>query len=677
MTSPEELIGKKSKRHGSTKEDTTDKQSYVIRYSSPNLLVEAVLIAGQPKFIVAKKNCDSVSIQDSIIADGRILKPLRGEAYLSKPYSFSSEQMITECMNKAKCFTRGDIYDLVKSICQLFIFADNNHISLLTAGITYTHDQDRLKLTHYLFFVGKPGSGKSNNLALIQLLGYRTFMSTDMTSSNIYQFLGSQEEAIGTLCIDEANSIDENKKIMEILKTGYVTGGRVARTDTSNGRIQNAYYTFGYKAFAGERLPDSITANGFNERLIPISCFDGTPKYDITEIISPAGEPEYQELFDQLEHTRNLLFIHRLIHWFEPIPAVRTQLRGREKQLFISLMRMYYNESVWPAIKSVICHYILERRGKQMDTLHAYLYGLINRLINANDSFQLKSSAIWDRLKSELDGKEIVSKPHSYSTERYGIISQKQVTKILKENFGADKPLHHGDANQLIFNRDILERLKNTYEVEIDVEANIGIDGDDGDDSKYGMNKFVESNSTTSTEKTEDINNISSVVSVNGIDGIDGMDNSDDVDNSKEIGSLDSQTDVNTNNLSSICTDHSLTSTDNQIRRATATSMNNISSPAKDLSHLSQVSQILQQSNLTREIIEEFFYDDGRPYCPPPSHTLDESPCKSIIKIDAGGFYYCTLHSDIRNIHLETIEHHVKFKDAKLHESEILKRLDN
>ena len=192
----------------------------------------------------------------------------------------------------------SDLYTDVKSHCKLFVVGDENHITLLSADITYTHYQDRLKLTHYPFFIGKPGSGKSNNLTLIKLLGYRTFMSTDMTPANIYQFLGSQEEATGTLCIDEANSIDENNRLMEIYKTGYVTGGKVARTDTHNGRVQNAYFTFCHKAFAGERLPDGVTANGFNERTVPINCYDGNPKYDIAEIVSPAGEQEYQQLLD-------------------------------------------------------------------------------------------------------------------------------------------------------------------------------------------------------------------------------------------------------------------------------------------------------------------------------------------------------------------------------------------
>jgi hypothetical protein len=351
MTSPEDLIGERSKERNGNNDTETDRRSYSIRYSSEDLLAEAVLIAGRPKFLVTKRNCDSVSIQSSISVDGRILRPLSTKAYLSKPYSFSSEQEISEYENEAKNKTLGDLYTLVKSASQQFIVGDNNHISFLAADITYTHYQDRLKLTHYPFFVGKPGSGKSNNLTLIQYLGYRTFMSTDMTPANIYQFLGTEDEAMGTLCIDEANSIDKNNKLMEILKTGYTTGGKVVRTDTSAGRVQYVYFTFCYKAFAGERLPDSVTANGFNERLVPIKCYDGIPKYDIMEVISPAGEQEFEQLLEQIEHMRNLLFIHRLIHRFEPIPAVKIALRGREKQLFGSLIRMYYSENVWPELK--------------------------------------------------------------------------------------------------------------------------------------------------------------------------------------------------------------------------------------------------------------------------------------------------------------------------------------
>jgi hypothetical protein len=52
-------------------------------------------------------------------------------------------------------------------------------------------------MSHYLFFVGSPDSGKSNRFLVFNFLAYRNFMSTDVTPSNIYCFLGSQQEGQG------------------------------------------------------------------------------------------------------------------------------------------------------------------------------------------------------------------------------------------------------------------------------------------------------------------------------------------------------------------------------------------------------------------------------------------------------------------------------------------------
>lgn len=93
--------------------------------------------------------------------------------------------------------------------------------------------------------------------------------SSDITSANIYQFLGSREEAIGTICEDEADDIDEDKDKMRIYKNGYTTGRPILRTDTSFGRKQYKFNTFCFKAFASEMLPDSIKAKGFNQRIEP------------------------------------------------------------------------------------------------------------------------------------------------------------------------------------------------------------------------------------------------------------------------------------------------------------------------------------------------------------------------------------------------------------------------
>ena len=151
----------------------------------------------------------------------------------------------------------------------------------------------------------------------MHILAYRNFMSSDMTGANVYQFLGSEEEGQGTLCVDEADQIDSNRDLMRIFKNGYTSGFPVARVDTSQGRKQERFFTFGFKAFSAERLPDSVIAKGFNQRIIPLSCTYGIPLYDISEILNPAGERELEDLIAELYELRNTLLIYRLLHYHE------------------------------------------------------------------------------------------------------------------------------------------------------------------------------------------------------------------------------------------------------------------------------------------------------------------------------------------------------------------------
>lgn len=75
------------------------------------------------------------------------------------------------------------------------------------------------------------------------------------------------------------------------------------------------------------------------------------------------------------------------------------------------------------------------------------------------------------------------------------------------------------------------------------------------------------------------------------------------------------------------------------------------------------------------EAITQFFYDEPyMPYHPPPHHDLEVSPCKLIIRFDEhSSLYNCTLHPDFQSYHLESIEHHIKYKNPEMHKSEILK----
>lgn len=220
----EQAVAKAHKKYGggaNGKDNDGKKQPhYVQKYSEIGLLAEAVIVRFIPYFAVSKADSKSVMLKESIpISDTSEYKPFEQTAYLSEPYRFKSSQDFESCIEKARGETLESLYRKVKSIWLKYIDADDFHISICTADSILTYYQDKMGLTHYLFFIGGNNCGKSNNLLVLKYLAYRNFTSTDMTAANIYQFLGSGEEGQGTLCEDEADRIDEDRQKMASIKT--------------------------------------------------------------------------------------------------------------------------------------------------------------------------------------------------------------------------------------------------------------------------------------------------------------------------------------------------------------------------------------------------------------------------------------------------------------------------
>jgi hypothetical protein len=73
-----------------------------------------------------------------------------------------------------------------------------------------------------------------------------------------------------------------------------------------------------------------------------------------------------------------------------------------------------------------------------------------------------------------------------------------------------------------------------------------------------------------------------------------------------------------------------------------------------------------------------------------PEHEIYQSPCYPIIGIRTSTWtnvetgikntvrwYYCKLHPKIKNIYLDSIEHHCKYKDPEIHKAKILEFLQS
>jgi hypothetical protein len=514
---------KRQEQQGQNKKDTEkqkEKPIYAQKYHDGDLLAEAIVIGRKPYFAVSAPKVGNpeevtITLQESISIDEKtVLKPFEISAYVNQPYSFKSEQEFFEFVKKAKNENLDSLSRKVKSIWRKYVDADDFHISICAADTIFTYFQDKIGLTHYLFFVGDNSSGKSNNLTVLHYIAYRNMMSSGMTSANVYQFLGSGEEGVGTICEDEADNIDEDREKMKVHKNGYTTGKYYHRTDTSVGRQQLKFNTFCFKAFAAEKLPDSVIAKGFNQRTIELPCVYGFPQYDISEVANPAGEEEYQELLDELLETRNTLLVYRLLHFKDKILNIKLNIQGREKQLFKPILRVFQHTQTQDELLPVISKYISQRRENNANTLNAFLYDHVKGLINAQNTYELESNLIWNTIKSTLQGKDIPSKPQSYDTVEFGTISQKGITETLVQVFGA-KPTKRHLGRTLIFDQNKLQRLSRIYNLSIDVKvgtlaadvaevadvAHVGLD-------KHIQEQYEDKENAISEHKNTNISNV-------------------------------------------------------------------------------------------------------------------------------------------------------------------------
>jgi hypothetical protein len=499
----------KKRKNARNDDDKKFRQEFIQKYHEGDFLAEAVIVGRKPYFAVASPklgNPDEVSItlQESIPLDeNTTLKPYELTSYINKPYVFKSKEEFEKIVDNARNKNLETYYIKSKSIWRKYVDTDDFHISICAADTIFTYFQDKIGLTHYLFFVGGPDSGKSNNLTVLHFLAYRNMTSSDITSANIYQFLGSREEGIGTICEDEADNIDEDREKMKINKNGYTTGHPVHRTDTSFGRKQLKFNTFCFKAFAAERLPDLVKAKGFNQRTIELPCIYGFPQYDISEVANPAGEEEYEGLLDELIETRNDLLVYRLLHFKDKIPDIKLNIHNREKQLFKPVIRLFQNTKTLEELLPVISKYISQRREKNANSLHAFLYRIIKELVVAQNTYELESSLIWDTVK-ELPGNAITGKPLSYESVDFGVLSQKEIIQTLKEVFWATPPKHTGKKRTLVFDKSKLDKLDKIHGLSIDIRIERQNETHEMHETHVGLDRHIFSPNDTIKIETKE-----------------------------------------------------------------------------------------------------------------------------------------------------------------------------
>src|SRR5574339_203040 len=124
-------------------------------------------------------------------------------------------------------------------------------------------------------------------------------------------------------------------------------------------------------------MPDKIKSKGFLERLLPLKVTPGNPLYDISEIVDNAGDKQFKELKQELDDTRKLLLMYRLLHYNDSIHDIKINIKNRYKQLTKPLIRLFQNtDSVEKIIKS-LSKYLIEKNQEKINSLDSVLLTFI------------------------------------------------------------------------------------------------------------------------------------------------------------------------------------------------------------------------------------------------------------------------------------------------------------
>jgi hypothetical protein len=444
------------------------------KYSQGISLAESILIDNKPFFIQIVDGKLVLSPKISI-SDFDIEPPDRIE-YLSKEYSFQSEEEINQFIELAKNETLDSLFCKIKTILKKYIDIDDDFINILAADIVFTYFQDKLGMTHYLLIVGDNNTGKSNILLVFSFLGFRTILDVAITPANIYNFGSQLEEGQCVILEDEIGDIDDQFEKKKMYQVSYRTGTKVTRMYDNNNNSSNSnntkrkssrqqgFFLFGFKMFASEKMPDKRKSKGFLERVIPLKAVPGDPQFDISEVVDGSGDEQFKELYQELIDTRKLLLMYRLLHHNETIPDVKLNIKNRYKQLTKPLIRLFQNtESVNDIIKS-LSKYLIEKNQEKIDSMD---YAILTFIINLVSKYGeiLYNDQIWQELKIKYPNGEMQDKPYSWYLEGYGRVSKNSITQICETKFGARPYKDSEKGRGLIFNQKTLNKLVVNYSI--------------------------------------------------------------------------------------------------------------------------------------------------------------------------------------------------------------------
>lgn len=353
-----------NERTASTDDEEADITDYVPYWQDGKVIYEAILTDNGPAFLCYDGSKFSIApeILEGVADDGtkQVIKPVEETPY--EPYYFSDEEIQKLGSTPADSALVEKIFQTILDTIGPYQDTPEANLNIDAAGILLSYLQHKVKTVPYIAKIGAPESGKTRSNSLIAWLAYRPLMAVNMTAANIYRYYGKKLQAAGTIVHDEIDDgdIDKDKAMLSIYNAGYKYGAKVPRIGGEHQERQDYWNCFGIKWFSGTELPYSKT---FRSRCIVQNFMQGQPeRIDITD--------EDEEIFRSV---RKSLLILRMLKGADKLPPVKTQLKGRSRELYSPLLAVVQGTKWYDILHNQFTALDEKRKEDDRESKQAYI----------------------------------------------------------------------------------------------------------------------------------------------------------------------------------------------------------------------------------------------------------------------------------------------------------------
>lgn len=390
--------------------------------------VESIIVGGRPAFLMMDTDVGKASVEYRILTSEGEIRPLRKEEMGYIPFEFTIDE-IKEW--NSEMIGREALLDRILEVVQQYADMSFRDQILLTGDIFLTYCMEWTSTTHFLFFVGDRGSGKTNSGQIVGETGYRCMMAGQMSHANIYNFLGTDEEGVGCICEDEAQDLDNDVEKMRIYKSAYAKGRKIPKIDmTGKPKIQVYYNTYCMVFFSGESLPED---KGLMERTVAIHMLKGNPKDNIKR----PKDKKWKE--EHIPSLRKKLLFWKLKNIGKEFPRINSGLSGRDQELFEDYLSIFAGTKYEKTSRCVVQYYVMQRQQQISESLEAIIFRILEPHIMENKEIEFLCVMEILGTSAELSGNHLTSyyldQPYFGDTR----LTKNLISKILLEKFGAKK----------------------------------------------------------------------------------------------------------------------------------------------------------------------------------------------------------------------------------------------